>query len=95
MRLSSKAVCRPSLPGTWRSWSGCDRIGTIFEGRRAFKEPNALYQAQDYKAASGKSRGETCSDSPEQDDHVYFFLANSYDNLSLNRPRRGKDNDAY
>jgi tetratricopeptide (TPR) repeat protein len=81
--------------------AGCSQIGQI-KAMKAFKDGNKLYASNDFRGAAAKyeeaveadPNGElnSCGTSPGC---VYFFLANSYDNMY--RPaRKGEPaNDAY
>lgn len=65
---------------------GCGQIGML-TGKMAFKDANALYKGQDYRAAAAKYE-EAIKEDPDLV-NAYFFLGNSYDNLY--RPaRRGE-----
>ncbi len=92
MRVRFKAVWTVAAMVLAVSLSACDRIATI-QARRAFKEANVLYQAQDYKGAAARYE-ETLKFDPSMTT-AYFFLGNSYDNL-FKAIRRGEaENDAY
>jgi len=66
--------------------AGCGQIGSL-QAKMAFKDANALYGSQDYRAAAAKYEEAIAAD-PELT-AAYFFLGNSYDNLY--RPaRRGE-----
>jgi tetratricopeptide (TPR) repeat protein len=71
---------------------GCGQVGML-KGRMAFKDANALYQAQDYAGAAEKYEEAVAADPSLT--AAYFYLGNSYDNLF--RPaRRGEPaNDEY
>ncbi len=91
MRLSSKAI----LAGVVAiSVVSCSRVGNL-QGRRSFKEANALYQQQKYENAAAKYE-EVIKASPDSPEGItsYFFLANSYDNLYKPARKGEKDNDA-
>jgi tetratricopeptide (TPR) repeat protein len=92
MRVRFQAVSAVAAMVLAVSLSGCDRINTI-QARRAFKEANALYQAQDYKAAAARYE-ETIKLDPSMTT-AYFFLGNSYDNLFKPIRRGEADNDAF
>jgi tetratricopeptide (TPR) repeat protein len=57
----------------------------MLQARRAWREANALYRAQDYQRAAEKYEEVIVGDA-EGLPEAYFFLANSYDNLY--RPSR-------
>jgi tetratricopeptide (TPR) repeat protein len=64
--------------------SACNQLGML-SARRAWKEANVFYRAQDYQRAAQKYE-EVLEGDPEGLPEAYFFLANSYDNLY--RPAR-------
>jgi tetratricopeptide (TPR) repeat protein len=70
---------------------GCGQIGAL-KGQMAFKDANALYQAQKYRDASVKYE-EAIQANPELAD-AYFFLANSYDNQYRATKKGDAENDA-
>jgi tetratricopeptide (TPR) repeat protein len=75
--------------------AGCGQVAQL-KARMAFKDANALYQGQDYRAAAEKYEATIIEckgsdpDCKDPDlDAAYFFLGNSYDNMY--RPaRRGE-----
>lgn len=80
--------------------AGCSQISAL-KGKMAFKEANALYQAQNYPAAAKKyeevieigcSSGECV---PAELAYSYFFLANSYDNMYRPIKKGEAENDGY
>src|SRR5438477_2114733 len=74
--------------------SGCGKVGEI-QGRKAFKEANAAYQAQDYKhAAEAYERAIQAAPDTPQAHQSYFFLGNSYDQLFKPSKRGEAANDA-
>jgi tetratricopeptide (TPR) repeat protein len=92
MRLSSKAI----LAGVVAiSVVACGRVGNL-QGKKAFKEANALYQQQKYENAAAKYE-DVIKASPDSTEGItsYFFLANSYDNLYKPARKGEKDNDAH
>ena len=56
--------------------AGCGQIGML-KAKMAFKDANALYQGQDYRAAAAKYE-EVLQNDPNLT-YAYFFLGNSYD----------------
>lgn len=56
---------------------GCSQVGVV-QARRAFKQANVAYQAQDYKKAS-EFYEEAIKSDPNLS-QAYFYLGNSYDN---------------
>jgi tetratricopeptide (TPR) repeat protein len=74
--------------------SGCGKVGEI-QGRKAFKEANAAYQAQDYKhAAEAYERAIQAAPDTPQAHQSYFFLGNSYDQLFKPSKKGEAANDA-
>jgi len=81
--------------------AGCSQIGQI-KAMKAFKDGNKLYASNDFRGAAAKyeeavaadPNGElnSCGNSPGC---VYFFLANSYDNLYRPARKGEPQNDAY
>jgi tetratricopeptide (TPR) repeat protein len=72
---------------------GCARVGQL-KAMKAFKSANQAYQQQDYKKAAGLYE-ETVQAAPD-DVRVapaYFFLGNSYDNLSKPSKKGDAAND--
>jgi tetratricopeptide (TPR) repeat protein len=100
-KFSSAAAVFALIAALGTAVAGCGRIGTL-KARMSFKDANALYQQQDYKAAAAKyeetianCRGseESCAD-PDLT-AAYFFLGNSYDQLYRPTKRGDATNDEY
>lgn len=101
MRIRSAGAYLALVAGVSVALAGCGQLGQV-RAMKAFKDGNKLYAANDFRGAAAKyeeavaldPNGElnSCGDSPGC---VYFFLANSYDNMY--RPaRKGEPaNDAY
>jgi tetratricopeptide (TPR) repeat protein len=91
MRLLSRAILAGSVA---ISVAACTQVGNL-QGRRAFKEANALYQQQKYEDAAVKYE-EVIKASPDSPEGItsYFFLANSYDNLYKPARKGEAANDA-
>jgi|KBSSwiStaDraftv2_1062776.scaffolds.fasta_scaffold17183_5 tetratricopeptide (TPR) repeat protein len=91
MRVLSKAIL---AGGVAISMAACGQVGNL-QGRRAFKEANALYQQQKYEQAAAKYE-EVIKASPDTPEGItsYFFLANSYDNLYKPARKGEAANDA-
>src|SRR5262245_47120556 len=98
MRIRSAGACLAVIAGLSVALAGCSQIGQI-KAMKAFKDGNKLYASNDFRGAANKYEeavaadptGElnSCGTSPGC---VYFFLANSYDNLY--RPaRKGEPNN--
>ena len=91
MRLSSKAILAAIVA---IAVGACGQVGNL-QGKRAFKEANALYQQQKYEAAAAKYE-EVIKAAPDSPEGItsYFFLANSYDNLYKPARKGEAANDA-
>lgn len=101
MRIRSAGAYLALVAGMGVALAGCGQIGQV-RAMKAFKDGNKLYAANDFRGAAAKyeeavaadPNGElnSCGNSPGC---VFFFLANSYDNMY--RPgRKGEPaNDAY
>ena len=60
---------------------GCGQVNGL-KGRKAYKDANTAYQAQDYKKAAELYRTTIAADPDAKETlPAYFFLANSLDNL--------------
>src|SRR6478609_1910224 len=70
---------------------GCGKVGEL-KAKKAFKNANQAYQAQDYKKASDLYEQAVEAD-PDMN-QAYFFLGNSYDNLYKPSKKGEADNDA-
>jgi len=62
--------------------AGCGQVNQL-KGRKAYKDANVAYQAQDYKKAADLYQATVDADAntPPELQPAYFFLANSLDNL--------------
>jgi len=91
MRVLSKAILAGSVA---ISVAACSQVGNL-QGKRAFKEANALYQQQKYEEAAARYE-EVIKASPDSGEAAtsYFFLANSYDNLYKPARKGEAANDA-
>jgi tetratricopeptide (TPR) repeat protein len=74
--------------------AGCGQVNQL-KGRKAYKDANVAYQAQDYKKAADLYQTTVDSDpnTPELMP-AYFFLANSLDNLYKPSKKGDPANDA-
>jgi tetratricopeptide (TPR) repeat protein len=74
--------------------AGCGQVSEL-KGRKAYKEANAAYQAQDYKRAADSYQAAIDAD-PNSTVLLpaYFFLANSLDNLYKPSKKGEPANDA-
>src|SRR5215467_544071 len=60
---------------------GCGQVNGL-KGRKAYKDANTAYQAQDYKKATELYKATVAADPDSKETlPAYFFLANSLDNL--------------
>ena len=98
MRIRSAGAYLALVAGMSMALAGCGQLNQV-RAMKAFKDGNKLYASNDFRGASAKYEeavaadpaGElnSCGTSPGC---VYFFLANSYDNLY--RPaRKGEPNN--
>ena len=95
MRVRSKAILVSTAIIAAMAVSACGQIGNL-QARKAFKDANTMYQAQNYHEAATKYE-EAITAAPDSPEAVtaYFFLGNSYDN-QYKPVRRGEaDNDAF
>lgn len=101
MRIRSAGAYLALVAGMGVALAGCGQIGQI-RAMKAFKDGNKLYAANDFRGAAAKyeeavaadPNGElnSCGTSPGC---VYFFLANSYDNMYRPARRGEATNDSY
>ena len=87
MRIRSAGACLALVAGLSLALAGCGQLNQV-RAMKAFKDGNKLYASNDFRGAAAKYEeavqadpaGElnSCGTSPGC---VYFFLANSYDNL--------------
>jgi tetratricopeptide (TPR) repeat protein len=82
MRVRSKAILATTAVIAAVVVSACGQIGNL-KAKKAFKDANVSYQAQNYAEAA--ARYQEVVDDPSVDSdpnlvHAYFFLGNSYDN---------------
>jgi tetratricopeptide (TPR) repeat protein len=94
MRVRSKAILATTIIAAM-GLSACDRLGNL-QAKKAFKDANGLYQAQNYEQAAARYE-EAINASPDSPEGItaYFFLANSYDNLYKPARKGEAENDAY
>ncbi|MGE3274685.1 MAG: tetratricopeptide repeat protein [Vicinamibacterales bacterium] len=92
MRIRSTAAYLALTAGLGLALAGCGKIGEI-QAMKAFKDGNKLYQQSDWRAAAEKYEEALKAD--PNNAQIYFYLANSYDNMY--RPTRAGEaqNDAY
>lgn len=96
MRVRSEAILA-AVAALAIASGACGKVGNL-QARKAFKEANSMYQAQNYKEAAEKYQEVLASD-PNfiTGDGVtpYFFIANSYDNLYKPARKGEKENDDF
>ena len=100
MRIRSTAACLALIAGFGLALAGCGQLGQI-RGMKSYKDGNKLYAGSDWKAAVEKYEEtitldpdntlQTCQTGPGC---VFFYLANSYDNLFRPAKRGEAANDA-
>jgi tetratricopeptide (TPR) repeat protein len=92
MKIRSLATCLTLVLGLGVAAAGCSKVNEI-RAMKAIKDAHKLYQANDWRAAATKYE-EALQLNPNASD-MYFYLANSYDNMY--RPtRKGEPaNDSY
>jgi tetratricopeptide (TPR) repeat protein len=93
MRVRSKAILASTAIIAAVALSACGQYGNL-QARKAFKDANGLYQAQNYRDAATKYE-EAITASPDSPEAVtaYFFLGNSYDNLYKPARKGEPEND--
>jgi tetratricopeptide (TPR) repeat protein len=100
MRIRSAAACLALIAGCGLALAGCGQFNQI-RGMKAYKDGNKLYASSDWRGAADKyeeaialdpeNKLSTCTVGPGC---VYFYLANSYDNLFRPAKRGDAANDA-
>jgi tetratricopeptide (TPR) repeat protein len=83
MVIRSSAACLALFASLSLALSGCAQVGQV-RAMKAFKDGNKLYAASDWKAAA--ARYEEAIQMDPNNFTIYFYLANSYDNMY--RPAR-------
>jgi tetratricopeptide (TPR) repeat protein len=97
MRVRSKAILSASAIIAVVASAACGQLGNL-QARKAFKDGNTAYQAQNYVEAAERYSEVVADPSVETDPnlvHAYFFLGNSYDNLYKPARKGEAENDAY
>jgi tetratricopeptide (TPR) repeat protein len=82
MRVRSKAILATTAIIAAVVVSACGQIGNL-QAKKAFKDANVSYQAQNYAEAAARYQEVVADPSVDTDPnlvHAYFFLGNSYDN---------------
>ena len=96
MRVRSRAIQAATAILAVVALSACGRLGNL-QAKKAFKDANASYQAQNYVAAAEHYQAVVSDPSVDTDANLvkaYFFLGNSYDNLYKPARKGEADNDA-
>ena len=95
MRVRSKAILASTAIIAAVAVSACTQFGNL-QAKKAFKDANGMYQAQNYREAATKYE-EAIAAAPESTEAItaYFFLGNSYDNLYKPARKGEPDNDAF
>jgi tetratricopeptide (TPR) repeat protein len=83
MVIRSSAACLALVASLGLALAGCAQVGQV-RAMKAFKDGNKLYAASDWKAAAAKYEEAIQMDPSNYT--IYFYLANSYDNMY--RPAR-------
>jgi tetratricopeptide (TPR) repeat protein len=96
MRVRRKAILASTAIIAIVALSGCSKLGNL-KARKAFKDANAAYQAQNYHEAAERYQ-EVIADPTAATDpnlvHAYFFLGNSFDNQYKPARKGEAENDA-
>ncbi len=96
MRVRSKAILASTAVVAAVALSACGQLANL-QARKAFKDANTAYQAQNYTEAAARY-AEVIADPQTAADpnlvHAYFFLGNSYDNLYKPARKGEAENDA-
>jgi predicted Zn-dependent protease len=96
MRVRRKAILASIAIIAMVAVSGCSKLGNL-KARKAFKDANTAYQAQNYSEAAARYQEVLADPSSSEDPnlvHAYFFLGNSYDNLYKPSRKGEAENDA-
>jgi tetratricopeptide (TPR) repeat protein len=96
MRVRSKAILA-AVAALAIASGACGKVSNL-QARKAFKEANAMYQAQNYQEAANKYQEVLAADPnfiTAEGVTPYFFIANSYDNLYKPARKGEKDNDEF
>ncbi|MFN2446565.1 MAG: tetratricopeptide repeat protein [Vicinamibacterales bacterium] len=92
MKIRSSAACLALVVGLGLALAGCDKLGEV-RAMKAFKDGNKHYQTSDWRSAAEKYE-EALEQNPNNS-AIYFYLANSYDNLYRPARRGEAANDGY
>src|SRR5262245_22352402 len=96
MRVRSKAILASTAIIAAVALSACSQLGNL-QAKKAFKDANTSYQAQNYVEAAAKYQEVVADPGTDADPnlvHAYFYLANSYDNQYKPARKGEADNDA-
>lgn len=92
MRIRSTAAYLALVAGLGLALAGCGKIGEV-RAMKAFKDGNKFYQASDWRQAAQKYEEAIAAD-PNRTE-IYFYLANSYDNMYRPTRKGEQQNDQY
>jgi tetratricopeptide (TPR) repeat protein len=92
MKIRSTAAILALIAGLGLALAGCGKVNEV-RAMKAFKDGNKFYAKSDWRAAAEKY--EEAIQADPNNSVIYFYLANSYDNMY--RPtRKGEEaNDRY
>ena len=95
MRVRRKAILALTAIVAAMAVTACGQIGNL-QAKKAFKDANTMYQAQNYREAAAKYE-EAIATAPDSAEAVtaYFFLGNSYDNMYKPSRKGEAENDAF
>ena len=96
MRVRRKAILASTAVIAIVALSGCSKLGNL-KARKAFKDANTAYQAQNYHEAAARYEEVIADPSSATDPnlvHAYFFLGNSFDNQYKPSRKGEAENDA-
>jgi tetratricopeptide (TPR) repeat protein len=92
MRIRSTAAYLALVAGLGLALAGCGKIGEV-RAMKAFKDGNKFYQTSDWRQAAQKYE-EAIQADPNRTE-IYFYLANSYDNMYRPTRKGEEQNDSY
>lgn len=92
MTIRSSAARLALVLGLGAALAGCGKLNEV-RAMKAIKDAHKLYQANDWRGAAQKYE-EALQLNPEAGD-MYFYLANSYDNMYRPTRKGEPNNDSY
>ena len=95
MRVCSKSILASIAIIAAMALGACGQVGNL-QAKKAFKDANTMYQAQNYREAATKYE-EVIAAAPDSPEAItsYFFLGNSYDNLYKPARKGEAENDGF